>query len=155
MNPSSISTTATWVRIALVAIGLPNVLAGGWAVMAPESWYDRFPGWDPRLVAAEPPFNAHLATDAGAGLLASGLVLLVAAWLAEQRVTQVALVAYGAFAIPHAAYHVLNPAPGLTSAEDVQSAGTLVFTAVAAVVLFVAASRSRASGGRAAVGATA
>jgi len=38
----------------------------------------------PRLVAAEPPYNAHLATDAGAGLLASGLVLLVAAWLSDR-----------------------------------------------------------------------
>ena len=70
------------------------------------------------------------------------------AWLAERRVTQVALVAYAAFAIPHAAYHALNPAPGLTGAEDVQNAATLVLTAVGAIVLFVAASRTAAPGAR-------
>lgn len=128
-----------WVRIALVAIGLPNALSGLWAALAPESWYDSFPGWAPRLVAAEPPYNAHLATDAGAGLLASGVVLLVAAWLADRRSVQLALVAFSAFAIPHAGYHVLNPAPGLTSAQDLQNAVLLVSTAVVAGVLFVAA----------------
>lgn len=134
-----------WVRFALVALGLPNLLAGVWAVASPQGWFDSFPGWAPRLVAAEPPFNAHLATDAGAGLLASGLVLLVAAWLADRRSVQLALVTFAAFAIPHAGYHVFNPAPGLSGAEDVQSAGMLVFTVVAAGVLWFAASRTPSS----------
>lgn len=131
-----------WVRIGLVALAAPNVLAGLWAVLAPQSWFDTFPGWAPHLVAAEPPFNAHLATDAGAGLLASGVVLLLAAWFADRRSVQLGLVAFAAFSIPHAAYHVLHEAPGLTSAQDAQSAGMLVFTAVAAVVLFAAATRA-------------
>lgn len=137
-----------WVRIGLVALAAPNVLAGLWAVLAPRSWFDTFPGWSPHLVAAEPPYNAHLATDAGAGLLASGVVLLLAAWFADRRSIQLGLVAFAAFSIPHAAYHVLHEAPGLTSAEDAQSAGMLVFTAIAAVVLFAAASRppERATG---------
>lgn len=136
-----VSPAPLWVRIALVAIGLPNALAGIWAVVAPESWFDSFPGWAPRLVAAEPPFNAHLATDAGAGLLASGLVLLVAAWLADRRSVQLALVAFSAFAIPHAAYHALNPAPGLSSGEDLQNAVLLAFTAGVAAVLLMASRR--------------
>ncbi|MEX2294465.1 MAG: hypothetical protein WD691_11810 [Acidimicrobiales bacterium] len=141
-EPLSASRVRPWVRIGLIAIGVPNALAGLWAVIAPQSWFDNFPGWAPRLVAAEPPYNAHLATDAGAGLLASGLVLLVAAWFADRRSTQLAVVTFSAFAIPHTAYHVLNPAPGLTSGEDLQNAGLLGFTAVAAIVLFVAATRS-------------
>jgi hypothetical protein len=132
-----------WVRIGLVALGLPNVAAGLWGVVAPEGWYDRFPGWDPRLVAADPPFNAHLATDAGAGLLASGLVLLAAAWLADRRSVQLALVAFLAFSIPHTAYHVANPAPGLTSGEDAQNAVVLVFSAAAAAALLIVSTRRR------------
>lgn len=146
-RPEPATPSPRWVRIALVALGLPNAAAGLWAALAPESWYDSFPGWAPRLVAAEPPYNAHLATDAGAGLLASGVVLLVAAWLADRRSAQLALVAFAAFAIPHAGYHVLNPAPGLTSAEDLQNAVLLAFTAVAALVLFVAASRGAVARG--------
>lgn len=136
---------APWVRIFSVALGLPNLAAGLWAVIAPESWYDSFPGFDPRVVAAEPPFNAHLATDAGAGLLASGAVLLVAAWLGDRRSVALGTVAFAFFAVPHAAYHVLNPAPGLEAAEDVGSALILVFAAGVVVVLLAATVRRSAS----------
>lgn len=152
MNTSASTTVRTWVRIGLVALGLPNALAGLWAVAAPESWYERFPGWDPRLVAAEPPYNAHLATDAGAGLLASGVVLLIAAWLADRRTTQVAIVAFAAFAIPHTAFHALNPSDRLTAAQDAQNVAVLVLSVVAAVALLVGA---RAAGDRPAVSGTA
>lgn len=132
---TSTSTVPGWVRIGLVALGLPNVLAGLWAVLAPEGWYDKVPGWDPRLAAAEPPFNAHLATDAGAGLLASGVALLVAAWLADRRSVQLASVSFLAFAVPHTAYHAMNPAPRLSSAEDAQNVATLVFTVLVVIAL--------------------
>lgn len=137
-----------WVRIGLVALGLPNLAAGAWAVLAPHSWYDRFPGWDPRLVAAEPPYNAHLASDAGAGLLAAGLVVLVAAWLADTRSVRLAIVAFAAFAVPHAAFHVANPSELLTSAQDAQNAVTLVVSVLAAAVLFTAARPSPAGPAR-------
>lgn len=133
---------AGWVRLALIALGVPNVLTGAWALFAPENWFERFPGWDPRLVAGEPPFNAHLATDAGAGFLATGVVVLLAAWLADARTVQVALLGYAAFAIPHALYHAVNPAPELSSAENAQSVASVVFSAVVTVALLVAVQRS-------------
>lgn len=144
-QPNTNAAVRPWVRVGLIAIGVPNLLTGLWAVVSPQGWFDSFPGFGPALVAAEPPYNAHLATDAGAGLLASGLVLLAAAWFADRRSTQLALIAFAAFAIPHAAYHALNPAPGLTSGEDLQNALLLGFTAVAAVVLFVAAGAASSS----------
>lgn len=144
----SVSRIPQWVRIGLVALGIPNVLTGVWAVAAPDSWFDKFPGWDPRLVAAEPPFNAHLATDAGAGLLASGVVLLGAAWLADRRTTQLALVAFAAFAIPHAGWHALNPSDQLTAAEDAQNIAVLVLSAVIALALLFG-SRSEVRGSNA------
>ena len=137
------TTIPTWVRVGLVALGLPNAAAGLWGVAAPESWYERFPGWDPRLVAAEPPYNAHLATDAGAGLLASGVVLLVAAWLADPRSVRLAVAAFAAFALPHTAFHALNPSPLLTSAQDAQNVVVLLFSVVAAVALLLGARAPR------------
>lgn len=142
-TPPTTASIPTWVRIGLIAIGLPNAVAGLWAVVSPSDWYERFPGWDPRLVSAEPPYNAHLATDAGAGLLASGVVLLVAAWLADRRSTRLATVAFAAFAIPHAAWHAANPADALTAAQDAQNIAVLVFVAIAAVALFLGAGRAR------------
>lgn len=145
MNDIKTSLVPGWVRLALVALGLPNLLTGAWAVLSPQGWFDNFPGWDPRLVAAEPPYNAHLATDAGAGLLASGVIMLAAAWFADGRSVRLALIAYGAFAIPHAAWHALNPSDALTAAQDAQNAGLLVFVAVATVGLYVVVARSERS----------
>lgn len=127
-----------WVRIGLVALGTPSLIAGLWAVVSPQAWFDNVPGLGPALVAAEPPYNAHLAADAGAGLLASGLVLVLGAWLGDTRTVKLALVAFAAFAVPHAAYHVFNPAPGLTAGQDVLNAGFLVFVVAVTAVLFVA-----------------
>lgn len=131
----------TWVRLALVALSVPSVLTGAWAVLAPRGWFDDFPGFDPRLVAAEPPFNEHLVTDAGAGLLASGIVLLVAAYLADGRSVRLGLVANATFVIPHSLWHSLNPSDPLTDAENLQNAGLLVFNAVAAVGLYLFVAR--------------
>ncbi len=139
------SDVAPWVRLALVALALPNLAAGVWAMLSPQGWFDDFPGWDPRLVAAEPPFNEHLATDAGAGLFASAVVLLLAAWWADGRSVRLGLIAYGAFAIPHAAWHAFNPSDPLTDAENLQNAGTLLFAAVATVGLYLFVSRQESS----------
>ena len=142
MNEHVTDRVPQWVRIALVALGVPNVVTGGWALLAPENWFAEFPGFGPALVAGEPPFNAHLAGDAGGGFLATGVIVLLAAWLADRRTVQVALVGYAAFAVPHALYHTLNPAPGLTGAEDLQSAASVVFGAVVTIGLLVVVNRS-------------
>ena len=125
-----------WVRLGLVVLlAVPQLVTGLWAVFARKDFYESFPGVDPRLVAAEPPFNAHLVTDAGAGFLATGLALVVAAVLARRSGVIVALVAYLAFAVPHAVYHAMNPAPGLTGTEDVRNVVVLFAGVVAALVL--------------------
>ena len=142
MDPNTRNpAVATWVRIALVALGLPNLLTGAWAVLSPQGWFDHFPGFDPRLVAAEPPYNAHLATDAGAGLLASGVLLLLAAWWGDRRSVRLGLIGYGAFAVPHAAWHTANPSDPLTTAENIQNAGLLVFAATATIGLYLVVGR--------------
>ena len=141
---TSTAPVATWIRIALVALGVPNAAAGLWAVLAPQGWYDDFPGFDPRLVSADPPYNAHLVTDAGAGLLASGFVLIAAAWLGDRRSVRFGIVAFLVFAVPHTLWHALNESPGLSSAEDARNVGTLAFSVLAAVVLLVLSGRATA-----------
>lgn len=98
---------------------MPQLLVAAWAITAPRHWFQTFPGFGPRLVAAEPPFNMHLATDAGAGFFATGVALAVAVVWGHRVAVQMALVAFGAFAVPHVLYHALHPAPGLTGTEDV------------------------------------
>src|SRR5918995_601429 len=110
---------ADWVRLGLVALAVPQVVTGTWALVDASHWFDHFPGFDPRLVAADPPFNAHLATDAGAGFLATGVALVLAAAWGRRSGALVALAAYVAFSLPHTIFHWANPAPGLTGTEDV------------------------------------
>src|SRR5680860_133705 len=86
------------IRIVCALLAVPNLITGFWAVLAPQSWYDDYPGWAPRLVSAYPPFNEHLATDSGAGLLATGLVAGAAALWPRRDVVITAMAAYAAFA---------------------------------------------------------
>lgn len=121
------------------ALAVPQVAIGLWAVLAPSGWFDSFPGFDPRLVAATPPFNEHLATDAGAGFLATGVALLVAAVWGWRRPFVLGLVTYLCFTVPHALYHAFNEAPGLSGSEDVVNVfGLALGPVVAAGVLVLA-----------------
>jgi hypothetical protein len=125
-----------WVRLGLgVVLAIPQLAIGFWAVIAPENWYSRFPGFDPRLIAADPPFNEHLATDTGAGFLATGVALVVAALLGRRSGALVALAGYFAFAIPHAVFHSAHSSPGLHGSDDVFNAA-LLWANVALAVLF-------------------
>ena len=126
-----------WVRPALVLLAVPNLIAGLWGLIAPENWFDTFPGWAPHLVAAIPPYNEHLATDAAAGLFASGLVAAVAAVWMKREVVIVAMAAYLAFALPHALFHLVNPADALTTAEDAVNVVSLAIAVVLAIAVMI------------------
>jgi hypothetical protein len=121
-----------WLRIVMVLLAVPNLITGLWAIVAPRNWFDNFPGWAPELVAALPPYNEHLATDAGAGLFASGLVMLLAVLRPQREIVITAAVAYLAFALPHFAWHLFNPADALEPAEDTVNAISLALAVVGA-----------------------
>ncbi len=112
------TVVAWWVRAVLVALAVPQLLTGAWAIARPASWFRDFPGIGPDLVAAEPPYNRHLAIDAGAGFLTVGLVLLAAAYVGRVGSCRLAVLAAVAFGTPHVIYHATLRAPGLSGAEN-------------------------------------
>lgn len=132
-----------WVRIGLAVIALPQLITGLWAVLAPSNWYDNFPGVGPSLVAAEPPLNSHLATDAGAGFLATGVALLAAALVARRSGVYIALLAYLVFAAVHFIYHVSHRAPNLSDEAHLANVLLLASGVVAAAVLAYGARSTR------------
>ena len=108
-------------------LAVPQLVIGIWAMLAPHSWYQSFPGVEPHLISADPPYNAHLATDAGIGFFCTGVGLLVAAAWGRRSGVWVALVTFLAFALPHALYHAGHKAPGLSDGDDVREVLFLFF----------------------------
>ena len=130
-------------RLILLVLGVPNVVAGAWAVLAPVDWYENFPGWSPRLVSALPPFNEHLVSDSGSGLLAAGSLALMAAWCLRRDVTVVATLGYLAFALPHAVFHLRHPAADLSTGANVVNTSVLWFAVLLVIVVLVAEIRQK------------
>jgi hypothetical protein len=123
-----------WIRVGTaLTLGVPQAAIGLWAVLAPHNWFTSFPGFDPRLVAAEPPYNEHLVSDVGAGFLATGVVVLVAAVWANRAALRTALLAIVVFTAPHVLYHALHPADALSGVENVMNTGSLAVVLVLAV----------------------
>ena len=108
-----VNRAALWLS---VAIGL---VVGLWAVAAPQSFYDSFPGLGRTWVADDGPFNEHLIRDVGALYLALG-----GASLASLRTldTRVAGVAWTVFGVLHLGYHGAH----LGDMETVDAVGNVV-----------------------------
>lgn len=130
----------SWIRLGLVVLAVPSLEVGLWAVVATSNWFAEFPGFGRQWTAAEPPFNEHLATDAGAGFLAVGVVLGLAAWWLERRLVIAALVGALAFMVPHALYHLSNRV--LDGVDAALSCGSLLGQVTVATVLLAAVVRS-------------
>ena len=94
-------------RIVLGVLLLISLVTGLWALLAPRSFYDSFPGGSGmHWVSADGPYNQHLVRDFGSLNLALAVVAMVALW----RPTRELLIAVGlanlAYGIPHLVYHL-------------------------------------------------
>lgn len=127
----------TWMKVLMALLAVPNVATGLWAVISPQSWFDSFPGWAPELVAAHPPYNEHLAFDAGAGLLATGMVMLVALAWPRAEVAVTASIAYIAFALPHTLWHLANPAAVMADSENLVNSVSLGLGVIGAIAVLM------------------
>ena len=127
-------------RVGLLALGAPQAAIGVWALVAPRDWYDTFPGGGREWLPAFGPYNEHFAADAGSGLLAAGLLVIVAALVLERRVVQVALVGWLAFAVPHTGYH-LTAFDTLDGVDNALNFIVLSLTIVVPVILLATAGR--------------
>ncbi len=103
-------------RIGLAVLAAVSVVIGAWNVVAPEHFYENFPG-----VALTPPFAEHYARDFGGTLLGLGVILSVAVVLPRTVLVVPALVGLAIFALPHAYFHVEH----LEGASQFETAFTL------------------------------
>jgi 4-carboxymuconolactone decarboxylase len=95
-------------RWTMVALALPSLLIAAWATLAPQSFFDDFPGAGRQWVSALGPYNEHLIRDFGALNLGLGVLLLFAATTLDRRLAQGALIALALYSLPHLGYHLFH-----------------------------------------------
>lgn len=130
--------TLRFTRLALGYLALVSAQIGVWALLAPQSFYDNFPGFGQAWVSVDGPYNEHLLRDVGA----LNLMLLVVLGAAALRPTRDLLAVAGlgslVWGVPHLIYHLVNT-DGFNGFDLVVSLGGLiVFAALGAVVLYSA-----------------
>ena len=135
-------TTRTWLRIALGYQVLVAVQLGVWALLAPRSFYDGFPGLGRSWVSVDGPFNEHLVRDVGALNLALAAILIAAFVRMSGELVAVAGIASILWGLPHLIYHVLNR-DGLDTSDLVVSIAGLSLAVIVSVGLIVFARSGR------------
>jgi uncharacterized membrane protein len=116
----------TWI---VAILGVLHLAWGVGAIAAPRWFFDNFPGFGRHWTAAYPPYNEHLMTDVGAAFLALGVILLIAAFLRDPKVTAVVLIGLLVFSAAHLAFHARHPG-NLTGADLAASTTSLVLGVV-------------------------
>jgi hypothetical protein len=98
----------TWRRIILWLLAALGAFVGGWALFAPQAFYDSFPfpavfgSW----VSGDGPFNEHLIRDVGSLYLALAAASVVAALMRRADASVAVGVAWLVFSVPHLVYHL-------------------------------------------------
>jgi hypothetical protein len=119
-----------WLRLGLGILAIAAMVVGVWALFAPQSFYDDFPGGGRQWVSALPPYNEHLTRDVGELNLALAVLLGAAAFTLQRVLVVVALLAYLANSVPHFVFHVFN----LEGQETVDQAGNALSLGFAVVL---------------------
>lgn len=109
---------------------------GAWAVLAPRSFYDDFPGLGRTWISVDGPFNEHLLRDVGGLFLALAAVSAVALWQRSTTAIRTAGLATVVFSVPHVTYHATHT-DVLDAADAVASVGSLAFGLLLGVALVV------------------
>jgi hypothetical protein len=129
-----------WLRVGLGLLAVAAADLGLWALAAPRSFYDDFPGGGRSWVSAVGPYNEHLVRDVGGLNLALALLLVAAAVLLERRLVIVVLVAYLVNAVPHFVFHVSHM-DELSTADQVGQTVSLALAVVVPLALLPLARR--------------
>lgn len=123
-------------RVALWVLAVSSTVVGAWALAAPRSFYDDFPGLGRVWVAVDGPFNEHLVRDVGALNLALAFVAATALVTGSVLVARAAGGAALVFGVPHLAYHALH-LDGFEAADATALVAGLTLAVLAAVLAVV------------------
>ena len=124
-----------WIRAVFSYLSLQSILVGLWALAAPRSFYDDFPGAGRAWVSVDGPYNEHLVRDVGALNLALLVLFVVAALRPTAELVRLAAAVALVWGVPHLIYHAFNT-DGLDTVDVVGNLGGLgLFVVLPATVL--------------------
>ncbi|GAB2690795.1 hypothetical protein [Nocardia thraciensis] len=130
-------------NISLWVTAVIGAFTGLWAVFAPAAWFRGFPGLGLNWVAADGPYNHHLAGDVGAFFLAMAAVTAAALYFGDSLLARVAGLGWLVFGVPHLVYHLAHkPAELSTSSYTLSLIGSILLPA-AGLAAMLAAPRER------------
>ncbi|MDX2379361.1 MAG: hypothetical protein QNM02_06345 [Acidimicrobiia bacterium] len=136
----------TMCRVALGYLAFVSVTLGAWALLAPRSFYDDYPGLGRSWVSIDGPYNEHLVRDVGALNLALTVVFVGAAVTLGRAMIITASIASLVWGIPHFIYHLAN-LDDLGAGDAFASiAGLAVFALLPIVLIIVSSSLDEADG---------
>lgn len=95
-------------RAGLLFLAAGQAFAGIWALAAPRSFFDDFPGGGLNWVAAIPKYSEHLVRDVGAFNLAFAVLFVWVSMNLDKTAVRAALVSWLVFAIPHVVFHIFH-----------------------------------------------
>lgn len=130
-----------WLRVGLWVLAIAALVVGVWALFAPESFYEDFPGGGRTWVAPLGPYNEHLVRDVGSLNLALGVLMAWAATSLDRRIVQGALIVFLVNAIPHFFFHVFHLDDLDESSDQILQTISLAFLVVLPVVMLVSMQR--------------
>ena len=116
-------------RALLAVLALGAAVPGTWAMLAPRSFYDDFPG-PARWVSELPPYNAHLVTDVGAFYLAFTILFAWAALRPDRALVLPLCISWTLFGSAHLAWHVTH-LEGFSTGDAIGQTTSLVLVLAA------------------------
>jgi hypothetical protein len=129
-----ITTYRKEIQAGLAGLALPVIVIGGWALIAPRSWYDTFPISSADWISGLGAYQEHLVRDFGALYLGLGALLMFAGVVLDRLLVQAVLVAALIFQVPHLIFHAANTEP-FSAANNTVNLVLLALGLVVTVVL--------------------
>lgn len=93
-------------RLLLLLLAVSAGQPGLWALTAPRSFYDDFPGLGLHWVSNLGPYNEHLIRDIGGFYLALAVLSVLAARSLQQPLLQATAITWLVFQVPHLLLHL-------------------------------------------------
>jgi hypothetical protein len=95
-------------RAALILLAVAGLYQGLWAQLDPRSFFEEFPGGE-SWIAANGPYNEHLARDVGGLVNGLAVVAIIAAWTLSKPLLTATAAGWLVYALPHLGYHLAEP----------------------------------------------